>query len=127
MTYDAETKYLTPLYVGEKMSNSRDLGKKFLLKLNHPYPATNSKHPSTNWLARVHLVVVFKTKVLHLKIENTLIKDTNGKRKFKRMLSFLFVGKGKLFVIKLSFEEFNFVSFAAERLVCFEATKAVSF
>ena len=46
-------------------------------------------HPSTKWLARVHHVVVNKTKVLHFKIENTPIKDTNGKRKFKRMLSFL--------------------------------------
>ena len=68
-------------------------------------------HPSTKWLARVHDVVVFKTKVLHFKIENTPIKDTNGKRKFKRMLSFLFVNKRKLFAMKLSFEEFNFVSY----------------
>ena len=50
-------------------------------------------HPSTKWLARDPDVVVFKTKVLHFKIENTPIKDTNGKRKFKRMLSFLFVDK----------------------------------
>ena len=47
------------------------------------------------WLARVHHVVVFKTKVLHFKIENTPIKDTNGKRKFNGMLSFLFVDKRK--------------------------------
>ena len=66
-------------------------------------------HPSTKWLARVHHVVVFNTKVLHFKIENTPIKDTNGKRKFKRMLSFLFVDKRKLFAMKLSFEEFNIV------------------
>ena len=32
------------------------------------------------WLSRDHDVVVFKTKVLHFKIENTPIKDTNGKR-----------------------------------------------
>ena len=43
MTYHAETKNLTPLYVEEKMSNSRGLGKKFLLKLNHTYPATKVK------------------------------------------------------------------------------------
>ena len=30
------------------------------------------------------------SKVLYFKIENTRIKDTNEKRKFKRMLSFLF-------------------------------------
>ena len=54
--------------------------------------------------------MVFKTKVLHFKLENTSIKDVNGKRKFKRMLSFFFVDKRKLFVKKLSFEEFNLVS-----------------
>ena len=54
-------------------------------------------------------MVVFKTKVLHFKIENKLIKDTNGKRKFKRMLSFVFVDKQKLFAMKLSLEELNLV------------------
>ena len=72
-------------------------------------------HPSTKWLARDPDVVVFKTKVLHFKIENTPIKDTNGKRKFKRMLSFLFVDKRKLFAMKLSFEEFNLVFYTADR------------
>ena len=38
-------------------------------------------------------MVVFKTKVLYFKIENTPIKDGDGKRKFKRMLRFLFVDK----------------------------------
>ena len=57
----------------------------------------------------------FKTKVLYFKIENTPIKDTNGKRKFKRMLSFLFVDKRKLFAMKLSFEEFNRVFYTADR------------
>ena len=46
----------------------------------------------------------------NFKIENTPIKDTSGKRKFKRMLSFLSVDKRKLFAMKLSFEEFNLVS-----------------
>ena len=50
---------------------------------------------------RVHHAVVFKTKVLHFKTENTPIKDTNGKRKFNGMLSFLFVDKRKLFAIKM--------------------------
>ena len=36
-----------------------------------------------------HHAVVFKTKVLRLRVKNTLLKDTNGKEKFKRMLSFL--------------------------------------
>ena len=72
--------------------------------------------------------MVFKTKVLHFKIENTPIKDTNGKRKFKRMLSFLFVDKRKLFAMKLSFEEFNLVFYTADRsvwLVSFEQPKKV--
>ena len=38
-----------------------------------------------------HHVVVFKTKVSHFKFENTPMKDTNGKKKFKKMLRFLFV------------------------------------
>ena len=63
----------------------------------------------------LHDVVVFKTKVLHFKIENTPIKDTNWKRKFKRMFSFLFVDKRKLFAMKLSFEEFNLVFYTADR------------
>ena len=37
-------------------------------------------HPSTKWLARVHHVVVFKTKVLHFKIENTPINKTQMER-----------------------------------------------
>ena len=39
---------------------------------------------SVNKIARaLHHVVVLKTKVLHFKLENTSIKDTNEKRKFK--------------------------------------------
>ena len=110
---DAGKKTLTPLYVGEKISNSREVWEKILLqtksiKSSIPHFPTNVQwscqpfrgwgkkriwhlskcYPSTKWLASIH-VVVFKTKVLHFKIENTPIKDTNGKRKFKRMLSFL--------------------------------------
>ena len=39
---------------------------------------------------------------------------------FKRMLIFLFVEEGKLFIKKWSFDEFNLVFFTAERMVCFE-------
>ena len=74
-------------------------------------------HPSTKWLARVHQVVVFKTKVLYFKIENTPIKDPNGMRKFKRMLSFLSVDKRQLFAMKLSSQEFNLVFFPADQSV----------
>ena len=59
--------------------------------------------------------MIFKTEVLYFKIENTPIKDTNGKRKFKRMLSFLFVDTRELFAMKLSFEEFNLVFFTADQ------------
>ena len=40
--------------------------------------------------------------------------------KFKRMLSFVLVEEGKLFIKKSSFEELNLVSFMAEHMVCFE-------
>ena len=72
-------------------------------------------HPSTKWLARVHHVVVFKSKVLHFMIENTPIKDTNGKRRFKRLLRLIFVDKLELFAMKLSFKEFNLVFFLADQ------------
>ena len=72
-------------------------------------------------------MVVFKTKVLHFKIENTPIKDRNGKKKFKRMLIFLFVDKRKLFAMTLSFEEFNLVFYGSERLACFETTRQRGF
>ena len=56
-----------------------------------------------------------KTKVLSFEIENMPIKDTNGKKKFKRMLSFLSVDKPELFALKLSFKEFTLVFFTADR------------
>ena len=71
--------------------------------------------------------MVFNTKVLHFKIENLPIKDTNGKRKLHRMLSFLFVDKRKLFAMTLSFEEFNLVFYGLERLACFEPTRQRGF
>ena len=99
-------KNLTPLYVREQISYSREVWEKILpiqtksVKSPTPHSPTNVQwscqpfrgwgkkriwhlckcHPSTKWLARDHDVVVFKTKVLHFKIENTPIKDTNGKR-----------------------------------------------
>ena len=51
----------------------------------------------------------FKTKVLYYK--NTPIKDTVGKRKFKRMPSFLFVDKREPCTMKLTLKEFNLVFF----------------
>ena len=60
-------------------------------------------------------MAVFKTKVFAFKIEDTPIKVTNGKRKFKIILSFLFVDKRKLFAMKFSFEEFKLVFFTADR------------
>ena len=35
--------------------------------------------------------VVIKTQVLHFRVKSTPLKDTNGKGKFERMFSFLFV------------------------------------
>ena len=52
------------------------------------------------------MAMVNKTSVLHFKVKNTLLKHTDGKGNFKRMLSFLQV-EGRLFFTKLSFEEFK--------------------
>ena len=63
-------------------------------------------------------MVIFKTKVLHFKIENRPMKDTSGKRKFKRMLRLLFVDTRELFAMKLSFEELNLVFFMSDQSAC---------
>ena len=73
----------------------------------------NVTHQQNGWRTFNHMVV-FRTKLLHFKIENTLTKDTNGKKKFKRMLSFLFVDKRKLFSVNLYFEEFNLVFYMVD-------------
>ena len=50
-----------------------------------------------------HAAVVFKTKVLHLRVKNTRQK-TNGKEKFKKMLSFLlWTRKASGFTFRYSF------------------------
>ena len=138
MTYNAEEiKSYTVICQGKKFLTPERFGKKNITQTKSPIPASPTNvqwscqpfrgwgkkqvwqlskcHLSTKWLARVHHVVVFKIKVLHFKNENTPIKDTNGKRKLKRMLSFLFVDKRKLFAMKLSFEEFNLVFYTADR------------
>ena len=53
------------------------------------------------------MAMVNKTRVSHFKFKNTPLKHTDGKGNFKRMLSFLQVDKGRLFFIKLSFEDFT--------------------
>ena len=57
----------------------------------------------------MHQVVVFKTKVLPFKIENTPIKD-KWKEKVQWNAQFPFCGLKKAFAMKLSFKEFNLVS-----------------
>ena len=42
-----------------------------------------------------------------LRLKKTPLKDTDGKEKFKRMLSFLLVDKGRLILTTLSFKEFE--------------------
>ena len=53
------------------------------------------------------MAMVNKTRVSHFKVKNTPLKHTDGKGNFKRMLSFLQVNKGRLFLKKLSFVEFK--------------------
>ena len=82
---------------------------------------------ATKCLACAYHATVLKNKFLHFKDDITRTKDTNGKGKFERILSFLFVHKRKLFVTKLYLEEFHLAFFTAERLACFGLTKASKF
>ena len=62
----------------------------------------------------------FKTRVLHFKVKNVPLKDKKRKEKVQKNDQLSFVEKGKLFIKKPSFEEFNLVFFMAEPMVCFE-------
>ena len=106
-------KNLTLLYVREKISNSRYLAKKILTQVKSPIPhievggrggfdtfkLVNVIHQQNGW--RVFIMWWFSRPKFWFQVENTPIKDTNGKRKFKSMLSFLFVDKRELFAMKL--------------------------
>ena len=50
---------------------------------------------------------IYKTSVSHFKVKNKPLKHTDGKGKFKKMLSFLLVENGRLFFTKSSFEKFE--------------------
>ena len=137
-------KSLTPLYVREKISNVREVWEKILpiqtKSVKSPIPATPSKtsnghvnhlegegrnwfdtfvnviHQQNGW--RAFMMWWFsRLKFCTSRLKERRWKTTNGKRKFKRMLSVLFVDKRKLFAMKLSFEEFNLVFYTADRSV----------
>ena len=117
--------------------------KKFLLKQNHPYPPSPTK---VTWsttqregeeadltpylmLSINKMAGALKTKFCISRLKVRPIKDTNEKRKFKRMLSFLFVGKRELFAMKLQFRGIQscFLHGGSERLACFKPTKEARF
>ena len=121
MTYNAEKKIFHRYMSGKKFLTP-EAGKKIVTQTKHtPPPQKSNCQPlrgrRKKRICLAHFQYVFSrlNKVLHFKIDNTQRKDTNGKRTFKRMLSFLLVEKRKLFGMKLSFEEFNLVFFMADR------------
>ena len=66
---------------------------------DHWTPYREHKASSMRW--------VYKTSVTHFKVKNTPLKQTDGKGKFKRILTFLLVENGTLFFTKSSFEKFE--------------------
>ena len=83
-------------------------------------------NPSTKWLARVHHVVVFKTKVLHFKIENTPIKETKWKQKVQKSAQIPCWGQTRALRYEIVFL-FRFLHGGSECLACFEPTEAARF
>ena len=73
--------------------------------------------------------VVDKTSVSHFMVKNTSLKETDGKEKFKRMLSFLkFSGQRKAFLYKIVLRGIrNFHDGRSERVACFERHQAAKF
>ena len=84
--------------------------------------------PSTKWLAHVHHVVVFKTKVLHFTIENMPIKD-KWKEKVQKNAQFPFCGQTKAFCYEFVFRGIQtcFLYGGLECLARFEPIKAARF
>ena len=80
-------------------------------------------------MARFHHVVVFKTKVLHFKIESTPVKDTNGKKKVQKNAQFPLCGQTKAFRYEIVFRGIQpcFLRGGSDRLACFESSKAARF
>ena len=119
--YNAETN-LTPLYAWEKNSNSRGSGKIFLPKLNHPYPTPPEKsngQPHRGWERRRFCTLVDvimwwfsrpNFRILSLKIR----RWHKWKEKVQKNAQITFCGR-QLFAMKLFFEEFNLVLFAADQ------------
>ena len=155
MTYvQCWKKNLTPLYVEEKISNFREFLEKILpiqtksVKSAIPHCPTNVQwscqpcrgwgkkriwhlcecHPSTKWLARDRDVVVFKTKVLRLKIEYSPIK-TQMERGSSKECSVSVLWTNESFSLWLFFRGIQpcFLHDGSERLACFEPTKAARF
>ena len=82
---------------------------------------TSEGYPfSTKLLPRDHHAVV--TRFLHFKV-----KTKNGKRKFKRMLSFLFAEEGKLFTINRPSRNSTLFSSRRSTWSVLNATKAAKF
>ena len=73
-------------------------------------------------------MVVFKTKVLHFKIENTPRKD-KWKEKVQKNAQFPFCGQTKAFRYEIVFRGIQpcFLYGRSEHLACFEPTKAARF
>ena len=70
------------------------------------------------------MAMVNKTSVLHFKVKNTLLKHTDGKGNFKRMLRFFSSWQRKAFSYKIVLRGIqntrNFHHSRSERLACFE-------
>ena len=79
-------------------------------------------------VAPVNHVVVFKTKVLYLKIVYTPIKDKR-KQKVQKNAQFPFCGQTAAFRYEIVFRGIQpcFLHGGSERLACFELTEAARF
>ena len=68
---------------------------------------------STKWLLCIHYAVVFKTKILHFKVKDSV--KTHSKKESSEEPSFFFLWTMKAFITKSSSEKFNLV-FMAEQI-----------
>ena len=73
-------------------------------EITNPFLDSPKKTPPRQISSKVRQLMrwVYKTSVSHFKVKNTPLKDTGGKGRFKRMLNFLLMDKGRLFFTESS-------------------------
>ena len=102
-------------------------------EITNPFLYSPKKTPPRQISSKVRQLMrwVYKTSVSHFKVKNKPLKDTGGKERFKRMLNFLLMDKGRLFFRDRPSRNSKFTKFSSRPIgalgLFWNATKQRSF